>query len=400
MEYTEHLEIELEEMNYQEIEEEDILKYLEDPHSFMNFGDGLRRMIRRKMPGESEKDEAAFLEEKAKAQGISLNRNTVKNWFEGKGPKKGDKDRERMFAVCFAMGFNLEETIELFTKVYSDKTFNLRNYREFIYFCAINNGWDQRHANDLIERAALSGEKDDKTLYTRLIHDIAKDILTDEDVLNYISKNGHNFDLRNESAKKILEGLLYDVQGRKGELKLLEAGRIDDTCSYIARECAIDNAMWESFKIKDSEINSKTKKSIYSVSTMVDIIYGLDMARVREDLNEEGMRLIKNARLPDAIKGRLPLSQTFSKKEPTAEEYRKMIILLFSYKFWCEKDFFDADIGFEDYRDELNGILYRAYLHELYIGNPSDWFFMYCTMCEESLAVFRNIIGDGLLAEC
>lgn len=410
MEYTQKheqmmFEMKLKEQD-EEIYEEDILAYLDDKNVFMHFGDGLRRIIRKKIPEGYEGDECTYLKDMAMEQNISFNRNTLKGWFDGKAPKKGDKDRERMFLICFSLRLNIEETAELFQKVYCDRTFNLRNYKEFIYFCCINNGWTYEHAAGLIEQIEFSQESSDFTIYTQMMHGTAKELKCDQDIVKYVVENKHNFDIRNRTARRKLDELLGEVQGRKEEPERLKNGEINDQCSYIAQECFKNPMIWNEIKNWDDCMNlsfnekdtkeKHTKTSFFSISTMVNIIYGIDMVRARTEMEHS---LIKNSNLPQAVKGRFPLSQTFSKKEPTSEEYRKMIILLYSYKFWILKSYSGMDIGFDEYRDGLDDILYEAYLQKLYIGNPFDWLFMYCTISDDSLSLFRTLIGEGLLTE-
>ncbi len=467
MNYTQkHEEIMLE-MSIQEqdeeIFEEDVLEYLQDETSFMSFGEGIRRIIRKKMPESYYKDERKFLKEKANEQSIKFNKNTVDSWFDGTPPKKGDKDRERMFLVCFALKLDLEETIELFQKVYCDRPFNFRNYKEFIYFCCINNGWDYDHAQSLINQIEFSEDVNDHTIYTSMMHNNALGFNCDDEIIQYIYNNPHNFDIRNYTAKANLKELIWEIRGRKDETTLLQNRKIDDQCSYIAQECYYNPLMWDmlrryesdtedeqvlprksepeeiryadtgsndaaeekdpsqeselkeiryadvgsndaagekvSLKNKKKQNREWSNKSFHSLQTMVDIIYGIRMKDAREDGNSG---FIKNSRLPQAVKGRFPDQQTLKKinsDKITTEELRKMIILLFSYKFWFLKKYKNKELGFEEYRDGLNDLLYESYLQKLYMGNPFDWIFMFCTLSEDSLSLFRTLMGEGLLGE-
>ena len=405
MEYTrrhEHIMLKMSEKEQEEdILEEDILEYLWDKDSFMDFGEGLKRTVRKKMPAGYPKEEAFYLKARGAKQNISFNRNTLKSWFEGTAPKKGDKDRQRMFWICFALELNIEETTEFFQKVYGDQAFNLRNYKEFVYFCCINNGWGYAHAVRMIEQIEFDSEASDHTMYTRVLHDKAKELAEEQDIVQYIMDNRHNFDIRNRTAKKLVEELIGEIKGRKEEIDLLQKGKIDENCSYIAQECRYNPLIWKELKYTDHEADGEeksTKKSFFSIHTMVDIIYGFNLIQARIQTEQS---LLKNSSFPQAVKGRFPDQQTFNKlkkKEVTSEELRKMLILLYSYKFWIVKDYEKADIGFTEYRDGLNDLLYEAYLQKLYIGNPFDWLFLYCTCSRDSLGLFRALIGEGLLS--
>ncbi|MCR5767295.1 MAG: hypothetical protein K6G45_02250 [Lachnospiraceae bacterium] len=393
-----------------ELSESEILELINDPNIFLDFGEGLRRIIAKKMPDDYENDEKKCLQDGFKKNNIPFNHNTLKSWFDGNAPKKGSKDRENVFKISFALGLTLDETTELFTKVYCDRTFNLRDYKEYIYYWCIRNSWSYEQAQSLINKVEMPEEKNDETIYTRSILESADKIKEPGDVLNYIFNHGHNFDIKNRTAKRINQDLLYMVRGRKTEaVKILNRGKLDDNSSYIAKECAKHPELWETLKGIDSftkESTSKSsKKSFFSVETMVDIIYGIDISSERRNSAfssvKEGYKpgLIKNSNLPKALKGRFPLSQSFTKREPTSEELRKMIIILFSYCFWVNKDYYDIDPGPDEYIRELNGCLLESYLQKLYVGNPFDWLFLYCTIRERSLDTFRDIISECLITE-
>ena len=76
--------------------------------------------------------------------------------------------------------------------------------------------------------------------------------------------------------------------------------------------------------------------------------------------------LFNNATLPKEIKNRFPEAATFGKKDTTSEEYRKAIILLFSYGFWYQIQSLNADYEFDDYLDTLNIVLFDCNFSELY----------------------------------
>ena len=104
--------------------------------------------------------------------------------------------------------------------------------------------------------------------------------------------------------------------------------------------------------------------------------------------------VFKNARLPKEIKNRFPEAGTFAKREPTFEELRKMIVLLFSYYYWyqLQKEGLESDI--DNYVQELNVYLNNSGLPMLYYGNPFDWMFLYCNLAERPLDAFREILAE------
>ena len=117
---------------------EEIIEYLREG-KIRSFGDGLAYLI-----NEKDKDTNItsdnlqnYLEEKCEKNGIVLkeiasSRNTFKNWFGNTRPRKEAKNREIMFKIAFALELNIEEVKYLFHKVYFDRAFDYRNYREAV----------------------------------------------------------------------------------------------------------------------------------------------------------------------------------------------------------------------------------------------------------------------------
>lgn len=111
--------------------------------------------------------------------------------------------------------------------------------------------------------------------------------------------------------------------------------------------------------------------------------------------------LFKNADLPKEISTSFPTPQIFAKlhKNPTYDELRKILILLFSYCFWytiqTKNDYADID----DYVEQLNALLSDSNLPTIYPGNPMDWLFCFCTMADRPLDTFRAILSEVLESE-
>ena len=106
--------------------------------------------------------------------------------------------------------------------------------------------------------------------------------------------------------------------------------------------------------------------------------------------------VFSNANLPKEIKTRFPEAATFGEKDLTSEEYRKTIILLFSYCFWYQIQREEIDGGIDDYTDELNNILFDCNYSGLYYGNPFDWLFLFCAQSEQPLDTFRELLAEVL----
>ncbi len=388
MKYTEHLESVLFELWDEDYaSEEKVVEFLNSANEFSTFGEALSRFICSHTAAETSEEAYAYLKEQFKNKKIDINRNTLKNWFEsGKRPKKGEQSREHMYKICFAMDLSVEDTAELFRKVYFDRPFNIRDKKEFIYYYCLYKGLTHQDAEYLLSQSSTENESadNDDTISTRVITADSINFKDDKELLDYINDHPHNFSIRNISGKEILENLIDEVKAKDGDKEKLKERDSSVSWAIITQECNRNPEMLAKYK------------SISSISAMVDIILDVDLVKERAERDDS---IFKNSNLPSEIRQCFPDKHTFSSKEPTFEEIRKMIILLFSYKFWFYKDYNYQEADLDDYIMQLDGLLQEANQPQLYYGNPYDWLFMYCTICENSLDMFRGIMAEVLIGE-
>ena len=134
----------------------------------------------------------------------------------------------------------------------------------------------------------------------------------------------------------------------------------------------------------------------------VNFLYSVITNQASND--EHGTRTsFRNALLPKEIKQNFPQPSVFAEANPSYEEVRKLIILLFSYTAWYRMQFgkseYDKNYEYDVYYDELNNILFEANMPMLYAGNPYDWLFMRCAAEDNPLDAFRGILGEALSEE-
>ena len=371
MNYTEQMENALWQ-KWNELDEEldntTTLDFLNDEDEFRTFGDGLVTLISKKYPDADLTDASKFLAAMCKENDRDINviasRNTLKNWFEGdKRPKKGEADREHMFALSFALNFTTEETAELFHKVYLDRAFDFRNEKELVYYFCISNNKSWSDAQSIIGSIEHLEGSYDKTIYTSVIKKDV-DTFTDEaQLLTYIKNHRHNLEQSNKTAKEHLARLLAETK----ELVRIEATLPEHEGQY--------DGMWK----KEDTVSTNFMYSVITDTT--------------PSSSKGTTTVFKNARLPKEIKNRFPEATSFAEKEPTYESIRKMIILLFSYVFWYQVQWQNVQIDIDDYTEQLNALLNECGMSLLYYGNPFDWLFLYCTVSERPLDTFRDMIA-------
>ncbi len=391
MQYTEQLRQQIFDWtnDFSDITEEDVLEFLSTEESFLNFGELLTEFISDRMQNANVSPKE-YLKKRADDQEIYFNKNTLNNWFSGKRPKKGDQSREHMYKIAFALHLSVDDTAELFQKVYYDKPFNMRSIREFLYYYSLKNSYSYAHADSLVQQAEESiAAGQETTIMTQLLITKAQEAEDDSAILEYIRQHPHNFQISSRSAISIKNELVRQILPDENEAALLKLGHTteSDVCSYIGKEIS---------HIGDDMLAEYKNKSFSSISTMIDIIVGIDMVKTSDEI---GKGLLRNTSLLAEIKNRFPSKHSFSTDNLPFEEMRKLIILLYSYRCWFDKQYHQRGWSLEEYIEELNAVLFDASLPTLYIGNPYDWMFMYCTMCEYPLDAFREIMAEALIPE-
>lgn len=373
---------ELGQVDGDEFDVEDIIERL-NSSDFRTFGEGLSDVIRRKMPEDCELSEKAFLIKSYDEKNIQEDKEknsyrptsaTINNWFnKNNRPKKSEVSRDFMYGIAFALNLTIEETIYLFHNVYLDRAFYSRNAKELIYYYCLKNGYSLERTKELIEKIEpINQTENDATVYTSIMQDIADNVSDDKDLINYINEHPHNFAIKDISAKSLLKKWMEKAKECVGnEYKIMKDNKV------LREWCA--NANPESNDFMFQTITGQT-----------------------QDAQKKGTTtLFGNTRLPKEINSCFPEAGAFSKKDPTSEELRKMIVLLFSYCFFyevekmIEKHGFENAPNFDDYKDELDIILNEAGMAPIYPGNPFDWMFCYCMIAEKPLNTFRMILDEA-----
>ena len=360
------------------------IDYLNCKDNFQPFGMRLSAFIANKLdlPSKDRKTVVGALTKQCEENGVALSEiasdGTLRNWFDkDKRPKKGDDSRRSMFALAFALCLSVDETKDLFHKIYLDRAFNYRDEQEIIFYFCLKNRKNWFDAKRLIAEAdTFSKDYSDKTQLTNIIADNINTFKAEQDLLDYLHQNGHNFERNSVTARKKVNDLLV-------EAKLKAKKEIQDTRDS---EDVFDESGKAQRSYKGKWINE------FSNNFLFERITGVDVG------GKTGTKTVfKNAALPKEIKNRFPEALTFGKDDMTSEEYRKVIILLFSYCQWIDikglpDDYYDID----DYTSDLNNVLFECCFSPLYYGNPFDWLFLFCAQSEEPLVMLREILSEVL----
>ena len=389
--YTSNLETEIWNMAEELDESEDfskVIDFLNSKEGFQPFGKRLAEFIDKKydLGSTDRKTMVQALNEACEKNGVGLSEiasnGTLRNWFDkDKRPKKGEDSRFSMFALAFALRLSVEETKDLFHKIFLDRTFNYRNEKEVIYYFCLKNNKTWADAKRMIaEVENMTIDVSDHTQLTNVIADNINAMSDENTLLEYIRENGHNFEKNSVTAKEKFS--YYLEQAKKLAKEEVNAIRKDEE-DMLVDEYGNEKRGKKSYSGK--WINSFSNNFLYEIITGVGVE------------GDKGTKTVfKNATLPKEIKQRFPEAITFGKEDMKSEEYRKVIVLLFSYCFWYKVQYLSIDFDYDDYIGELDHILFSCNFSKLYPGNPFDWLFLFCSQDDCPLAVFRGILSEVL----
>jgi len=373
--YTHFLEEKLWEIANEWDETEDYslaLTFLNSKDSFRSFGDGLLSIIQKKYPSEklSSDNVIPFLYKQCETTGVDISEiashNTLVNWFKkGVRPKKGEASRQAMFALAFSLQLNLDETKNLFHRVYLDRAFNYRSYDELIYYFCLKNKKIWKDAQKLIHSIQPDAiHLTDITKNTIVIKKDVEQLIDEAELVYYINSHWYNFEKNSVTATETFKRLLHEAKRVAFEEINLPENR-------------------ENFKGKWIHGNEISSNLLFEVITEINVTG-----------NRGTKTVFNNVNLSKEIKNRFPEALTFSKKDMCSEERRKSIILLFSYITWYKSQWLDIEYDFDDYISQLDSLLFDCNYAGLYYGNPFDWLFLFCAQAERPLDMFRDIIQE------
>ncbi len=360
-------------------DEEDIgkkvLQFLQECSETATFGARLKRFIAKEC-GVSEDSVPQYLKGRLQAEEIDMNSNTLRNWFSKAGPKKGDHSRDLMLRVAFALRLNVEQTNLLFQKVYLDRGLYPRRFEEYAAEFCLREGLGWTVWQSLLKQYPSAEEENEQTVYTRVLQQDLVGIKTPEEAAEYWKKHFHNFTIRNKSAREVLQNLVRKVKGNKdrtGEIDRELEGRNDKSDIWF-------------------EILKGRPHDTYEA--MVQVI--TELTPETQSNGKKSRSILKGTCLPHEIQTNFPEASVFSKKEPSYEELRKMIILIGSYYLWRQAARARKILELDVYIQEMNDRLNEAGLPPLYYGNPFDWLFLYSAKEEDPLAYFREVLAEAM----
>lgn len=367
-----------------------VLQFLRECSETATFGARLKRFIAKEC-GVSEDSVPQYLKDRFQTEGIDINSNTLRNWFSKAGPKKGDHSRDLMLRVAFALHLNLEQTNRLFQKVYLDRGLYPRRFEEYTAEFCLKERLSWAVWQSLLKQYPSAEETNEQTIYTRVLQQNLGDIKTPDELAEYWQKHFYNFTIRNKSAREVLQDLIQKVKGNE-----TKTGEVDLEIAERPDLSSILNITGPRKYNKNSAVTQEwdRRRPHDTNEAMVYVITDIDPHM--QNSNKGKRSILKDTCLPSEIRTNFPEASVFSKKDPSYEEMRKMIILLGSYYLWHRAKRSRKVLELETYIQEMNDRLNEAGLPSLYYGNPFDWLFLFSAKEEYPLVCFREVLAEAM----
>lgn len=390
---------------------ENAIEYLNDKRNTMNFSFELRRFICKKF-GEKTKDNKYICllknekeERKTILDSYDLDNFSLKEYedlilFYGKknnvhisraDGRRWVKDevsckRHKLFQISFALEMTIEETNMFLTKILCEQGYNFRNEEEIIYYFCRKNNISYDRATELIEIVSnIEDNKklEDKDIYTKHFKKEVEVINSEEELLDYIKKNKHNFKGFSKTAKeKFIEALNT----------ALELAKLKENFKNMNKD-KLEQVMLDGYprgEKKYGEDEKECRKEFESVkgSRIKDI---LDNITKRDKMDA----IIKDKRA--VTRKDLIFLNFFNRAVLSNGEER----VVHNGKYGEEsKYYFDLAQNnpienMKSFREEMDDILMEVSMGKLYIPNRFDNFILLSLCYDKPLEYFADLIEES-----
>lgn len=199
---------------------------------------------------------------------------TMKRWFGIGG--YAVPGRETVFAICFALGLNAEDTAMFLTEGLREPSFQINDYQEIIYLYGLEHGLEQCECDEMAVQFEEQLDMDLSFCQTHSTHELRKQYqgkkeLPKEEFLAWMTENGRYFKGYSKTAldyffrykKLILESVKEDAESILNRL-------LDDTeyASWkrrrLIRETNLETI--RRFIYSKKKINAELRKDILELA--------------------------------------------------------------------------------------------------------------------------------------
>lgn len=335
---------------------------------------------------------AKFVFECGNERNVTLSSlNTLKNWLKKAPPSGSQQGREKVYALCFALGLDASKTEEFFLKAYLERPFNYKNMNEAVYFFCLDNGLPYSKAEEMIQKAEEMIQKIEVEPHVKSI-DTEQEINTVEVGLA-ISEMGNEEDL----IKYLVENrsAFEKTQNQTAIAKIKE---LYEECKELAKEYP-------------GQLHIEGE--IQNIDNLLEAITGYN-ARATYNGKKVYKTSISKSKLPAAVRKNFPQREQFKQIEQFKQNekgtasfdvIRKFLIMLKFYHFFAnalieKAEELEKNSFFREFVDETNEMLEECGYVQLYLRNPYDAVFAYCAYgAANPLDEFKNVIDEFYLSD-
>ncbi len=314
---------------------------------------------------------AAFIHNAVIKTGGNLSKATIKNWLTKSGPD--GNGRTNVYQLCFALELDVPQTFELFMKAYFERPFDFHRIEECIYWYCIKNHLPYCHALEMIQSVQNSSHEDDAPVIdaTNQIAEQVKQFDDEALLIHFLSTHQSSFEVNNKTGREKTEKLI-------------------DECKELANQLQAEKKAI----INSADDLDTAHKLIDSDEKLLAEIYGFHARS--EEYKGYGFAF------PDRVKRNFPqfsqLQKIRSGNGLTYDIVRKALILFGFYRFFATIRLeSDGDIEgdvFDEFKDEMNGILDECGYASLYVRTPYDWMFLHCATTASPLEELQTFTND------
>lgn len=311
----------------------------------------------------------------------------IREWFTQNQPVR----RETVFQICFAFHLDSAETDEFFRRYYArERSFNCHQVLEAIYYFCLLNGLSYARAQEIYEKVPKAGKggAGSEVVYTASIIAELNGLASEEELVEYLSRNIDKFGVDNVTAYETIRRLWERTAGPDGLLiqeRQSLSSILDDRATgrqYVLRAGENGVRLWEAYLA----------------------IFQLDRKEVQQLDTDRSIRPILDrlhAQAQDSFPDRQGIDRILRGEHVSYERVRKWLVLLAFYTFWARKAVaagnYAAESGDADRcLTRMNQYLMDAGYPEMYVGNPYDWIFFYAAKSAEPLFMFRYFWNELL----
>lgn len=328
---------------------------------------------------------AKFVFECGNERNVTLSSlNTLKNWLKKAPPSGSQQGREKVYALCFALGLDASKAEEFFLKAYLERPFNYKNINEAVYFFCLKNKLPYSKAKEMIQKieAKPDVENKDAEQVTEQVGLAISKMNSEDELIKYLVENRSAFEkTQNQTAIAKIKELYEECK----ELAIKEHKRL--------------------------HINDNI--SVKSIDDLLEAITGYN-ARATYEGKKVYKTSISKSKLPAAVRKNFPQREQFKQIEQFKQNekdtasfdvIRKFLIMLKFYHFFANAlienaEELEKNSFFREFVDETNEVLAKCGYVQLYLRNPYDAVFAYCAYgAANPLDEFKNVIYEFYLSD-